>query len=45
MKKRVLSLVLVILMMVTLVPVSGLADKSGSEIKQQIKDIYAAAYN
>ena len=45
MKKRVLSLVLVMLMMVTLVPVSGLADKSGSEIKQQIKDIYAAAYN
>ena len=33
MKKRVLSLLLVLLMVVSLVPMSALADKSGNEIK------------
>ena len=43
MKKRVLSLLLVLLMVVSLVPMSALADKSGNEIKQQISSTYATA--
>lgn len=43
MKKRILSLVLAVLMIATLLPVSASADKSASEIKQQIIDTYATA--
>ena len=43
MKKRVLSLLLVLIMVMSFVPISALADKSGNEIKQQISSTYAIA--